>query len=706
MMPMPRPLALLLAQACLVSLVSAHGYFTVPASRVRLAAISSVDTEYCPHCVLGTGTPPAALTAGRNYPGTQPFAEPGTTPSVIGPCGMTNSGSRSFNQPTNVFGEIVDTFAVGDIVEVEWQVNAYHRGVYSYRVCTDQSLVDPFLDPNNTPTQADFDAIEVCLQDGILPCNAVGLDNDNCAGPAPDTHLCDPLWGCNNPAWFGLASQPPADNTFRDRVRLPAGYQSDHTLLTWRWDSLDTTEYYLNCADIQIGEAGDGFTTDEPEATDPPETTDAAATTTSPDGEATTAPDSPESTLAPVQPLSGCALSGVNLAGAEFGGNSIPGVFGTDYIYPLEEEVDYFVGKGMNVFRIPFRWERLQRTLGGAFDQAELARLRSTVDYITSHEGSTALNQGGSSLVYAILDPHNYARYNDEIIDGPGSSVTSDDFDDFWSRLASEFSDDLQVIFNIMNEPSELGNDGTELWLSVCNSAIGAIRDAGAENLLLVPGNYFTGAHSWVNNFVDGSTPNAQVMDGVVDPLDNFAFDMHQYFDSDRSGTSDQCNARSELLSEATAWLRQFDHRAVLGEIGVGRNENCLDTLDDVLEYLSDNHDAWLGYTYWAAGPWWDTGATPYIFSLEPANDFQEDRPQMDTIEEHLPPVGLSEAEVAPAISPEDGDGEETDTDLEETEDPNVVDGGASEEDSAAASLASTLLLAIPLASALSIILA
>lgn len=72
--------------------------------------------------------------------------------------------------------------------------------------------------------------------------------------------------------------------------------------------------------------------------------------------------------LVAVQPLSGCALSGVNLAGAEFGGNSIPGVFGTDYIYPLEEEVDYFVGKGMNVFRIPFRWERLQVgiVVGGA----------------------------------------------------------------------------------------------------------------------------------------------------------------------------------------------------------------------------------------------------------------------------------------------------------------------------------------------------
>jgi endoglucanase len=50
----------------------------------------------------------------------------------------------------------------------------------------------------------------------------------------------------------------------------------------------------------------------------------------------------------------------VNLAGADFGEGNLPGTFDVDYTYPTFEEVDYFVGKGMNVFRIPFRWERLQ----------------------------------------------------------------------------------------------------------------------------------------------------------------------------------------------------------------------------------------------------------------------------------------------------------------------------------------------------------
>ena len=67
--------------------------------------------------------------------------------------------------------------------------------------------------------------------------------------------------------------------------------------------------------------------------------------------------------------------TGVNLSGAEFGASNLPGTFGTDYTYPTNAEVDYYVGKGMNTFRLPFRWERLQPTANSAFNAAELGRL-------------------------------------------------------------------------------------------------------------------------------------------------------------------------------------------------------------------------------------------------------------------------------------------------------------------------------------------
>src|SRR5690606_2789173 len=113
-------------------------------------------------------------------------------------------------------------------------------------------------------------------------------------------------------------------------------------------------------------------------------------------------------------------------------------------------EAEYFVGKGMNVFRLPFRWERLQRTLEGDFDSGELTALRTIV---------SAAKREGADI---ILDPHNYARYGEDIIGS--DEVPNEAFADFWSRLADQFVDDDKIIFGLMNEPSQLGDNGTENW--------------------------------------------------------------------------------------------------------------------------------------------------------------------------------------------------------------------------------------------------
>lgn len=62
---------------------------------------------------------------------------------------------------------------------------------------------------------------------------------------------------------------------------------------------------------------------------------------------------------------------GVNLAGAEFGENNLPGTFGTDYSYPGTSDVLDFVSRGFNTLRVPFRWERLQTTTGGALGNGQ-----------------------------------------------------------------------------------------------------------------------------------------------------------------------------------------------------------------------------------------------------------------------------------------------------------------------------------------------
>jgi endoglucanase len=50
---------------------------------------------------------------------------------------------------------------------------------------------------------------------------------------------------------------------------------------------------------------------------------------------------------------------------------------------------------------------------------------------------------------------------------------------------------------------------------------------------------------------------------------------MHQYLDSDSSGTSADCTSETigaERVAAATAWLKQNNLRGVLGEFGGGSN--------------------------------------------------------------------------------------------------------------------------------------
>ena len=321
-------------------------------------------------------------------------------------------------------------------------------------------------------------------------------------------------------------------------------------------------------------------------------------------------------------------LTGVNLAGAEFGHHiAVPGVYGEHYSYPTAEEVDYFTAKGMNVFRLPFSWERLQRTLGGEFDATELGYLDGFVKHATS-KGA-----------HVILDPHNYARYHGTII-GTGD-VTNAHFADLWTRLANLYKDNDRVIFGLVNEP--YGMPSTEHWVETANAAIAAIRKTGADNLILVPGNAWSGAHSWAADHY--GTPNAVALLKIVDPGDHFAFDVHQYLDSDSSGSKDVIvnpQIGVERLRGITRWLKQNRRRAFLGEFAIA-NDKIGDAPEQIgdeairnmLAFMEQNADVWMGFAWWAAGPRWGD----YMFSIEPiklGTPEQADRPGLTLLEPHL----------------------------------------------------------------------
>jgi endoglucanase len=291
---------------------------------------------------------------------------------------------------------------------------------------------------------------------------------------------------------------------------------------------------------------------------------------------------------------------GVNLAGAEFavdpsGNGALPGTFGSSYVYPDPKYVpgynsaSYFVGKGMTAFRLPFRWERLQPTRKAAFNAAEQDRLTTTTNDL--------LAKGAA----VILDPHNYARYGTSLI-GSGA-VPNADFADFWGRLATLYKSNSKVVFDIMNEPHDMS---TEQWVGAANAAIAAIRATGATNLIIVPGNGWDGAHSWSQNWY--GTANSTAMLQIKDPGNNYAYEVHQYLDDTSSGSSPNCTSStigSQRLAGFTSWLKANGKRGFLGEFNGGRSATCVAALDDMFKHMEANSSVWLGWTFWAAGPWW-----------------------------------------------------------------------------------------------------
>lgn len=307
-------------------------------------------------------------------------------------------------------------------------------------------------------------------------------------------------------------------------------------------------------------------------------------------------------------------LTGVNIAGAEFNGRKVPGVPNRDYFYPAKTTIDYVASKGMTSIRVPFLWERMQPELNGALDADELKRLDDVVRYATSKR------------LYVVLDLHNYAYYRQKVIGSPDVPVTV--LADVWGRLSAHFKGNALVGFGLMNEPKGLL---TETWLSAANAAIAAIRNVGARNTIFVPGNGWTGAHSWLSSRY--GAPNSDVMLGVIDPANNYVYEVHQYLDSNYSGTHPACRSETvgvDTLQLFTQWARQNKKRAYLGEFGVGTDTVCLNALNAMLAFIDENRDVWVGWSYWAAGAW----PPSYFTSVQPVNG--ADRPQMSVLLNHL----------------------------------------------------------------------
>ncbi len=309
-------------------------------------------------------------------------------------------------------------------------------------------------------------------------------------------------------------------------------------------------------------------------------------------------------------------LKGVNLAGAEFAAHKLPGVLGTDYAYPTREELVYFKDTGMNLIRLPFRWERVQHQLKSSLDSAEVAQIARVAGWARELD------------LCLLLDLHNYGTYRSQRIGS--DAVDSAAFEDVWLRLAAAFPDASSTALGLMNEPAALA---VPQWMALAQSTVLALRHAGARHWVMVGSGRWSGAHEWDQRF-DGLSA-AEAFAHFSDPLARFAIELHQYADSNYSGTSTECIAPERLSKVMQSLALESPKRQVrffMGEFGTAATAPCLADLRVLLEAMQDRA-VWLGWSYWAAGARWGT----YPFSIQPGPTAQA--PQLQLIREYLPPA-------------------------------------------------------------------
>ncbi|HEY6392636.1 MAG TPA: cellulase family glycosylhydrolase [Bryobacteraceae bacterium] len=333
---------------------------------------------------------------------------------------------------------------------------------------------------------------------------------------------------------------------------------------------------------------------------------------------------------------------GINLAGAEFGENNLPGTFGRDYTFNSETTYRYFGAKNLNLVRLMLRWERLQPVLRGPLDASYLTGVKNNIAWAKTH---------GSKV---ILDIHNYGRYKlteNEILNtytldniyGGVVKVAGTDLADLWIRMSNEFRDEAAVYaYDLMNEPHDMGNAS---WKTISQAALMAIRTNGDRKLIMVPGDAWSSAEQWPA--VHGPTG------WINDPASNFAYEAHQYFDRDNSGTYSLTYDQELVLNPNLAvigskrvtnfinWLKANNVRGYLGEYGIPDTDaRWMTVLDNFMVTLDA---AGLDGSYWAAGEWW--GAYP--LSVQPQNNFTTDRPQLAVLSGHLAPGSFTTVSAA-----------------------------------------------------------
>lgn len=350
-----------------------------------------------------------------------------------------------------------------------------------------------------------------------------------------------------------------------------------------------------------------------------------------------------DTTLKPTAVTRKLPYLGVNLSGLEFSTvintATVPDLSQAD----AESQAKYsdlanirqFVSAGLNTVRVPISWSFL--ALGGADDYT------LNMAYWTNFVQPLIETLTGSGI-YTILDLHTYMHYSwmGSQISGCNPSVSQcpdgkldtnpNDYAGIWKNIYGQISSDSNInqqylMLDIVNEPAAASGESltpTQIY----NAEIPVVNYLQAQHFpgkILIEGDGWSGLHSWTTTtYADGKT-NAQVFSKAnlqasgVD-TSNLLINVHQYLDSDFSGTQNSCQDVTALSStgvngfnlQAFAdYLKSNGLQAIVTEVGAATSaaSSCQATLKGFIDYLNTNaaneSAGFVGMTLWGAGHGW-----------------------------------------------------------------------------------------------------
>ena len=268
-------------------------------------------------------------------------------------------------------------------------------------------------------------------------------------------------------------------------------------------------------------------------------------------------------------------MLGMTLGGGEINENQLPGNLNEHYQYPSEEELDYYYQKGFRLITIPFRWERVQKTLGGDLDYGEIGEIRKVVSWAAKRD---------MQVILSMYNGGRYRKYGVDYIVG-SYSVSRQDFADCWNKIANAFSGYPNIYgYNLMSEPHDMQAFD---WQTSAQWAISSIRMADRRSRIIVSGNNYAAAESWADY--------SDQLKNLNDPQDKLVFNAHCYFDNDFTGkylfSYDQNQARDstgiQRAMPFVQWLKQNNKKGIIGQFGVPDTDaRWLTIMDKFLQYL------------------------------------------------------------------------------------------------------------------------